>query len=157
MRLDPIAWMTSRRANRDDIVPLAFPITTKSGERITSIPIKKGTPIDISLAAYNQWIWIELVLCAVAEQKQPSGCMGRRCKWVEPREILRSKEGKRIQGKGSFFQHWGLQQRVSMCSSLLHLTEVFLQDQLLYAFKFGTLYMRLSATGTRACIAWQFA
>ena len=54
MRLDPIAWMTSRRANRDDIVPLAFPITTKSGERITSIPIKKGTPIDISLAAYNQ-------------------------------------------------------------------------------------------------------
>ncbi|KAN0129565.1 hypothetical protein V8E53_012561 [Lactarius tabidus] len=51
MRLDPILWMTPRRATRDDILPLAFPITTKSGKQITSIPIKKGTPIDISFAA----------------------------------------------------------------------------------------------------------
>jgi len=54
MRLDPISWMTTRIANRDDILPLAFPITTKSGEQITSIPIKKGTPIDISPAGYNR-------------------------------------------------------------------------------------------------------
>ena len=54
MRLDPIAWLNARTASRDDILPLAFPITTKSGEQITSIPIKKGTPIDISQAAYNR-------------------------------------------------------------------------------------------------------
>ncbi|KAI9446036.1 cytochrome P450 [Lactarius indigo] len=54
MRLDPITWLTARVASRDDVLPLAFPIITKSGERITSIPIKKGTPIDISPAVYNR-------------------------------------------------------------------------------------------------------
>jgi len=54
MRLDSISWINFRIATRDDILPLAFPITTKSGEQITSIPIKKGTPIDISPAAYNR-------------------------------------------------------------------------------------------------------
>ncbi|KAH8995443.1 cytochrome P450 [Lactarius akahatsu] len=54
MRLDPIVWITARIASRDDILPLAFPITTKSGQQITSIPIKKGTPIDISPAVYNR-------------------------------------------------------------------------------------------------------
>ncbi|KAH9025552.1 cytochrome P450 [Lactarius hengduanensis] len=54
MRLDPIVWNTARIASRDDILPLAFPITTKSGQQITSIPIKKGTPIDISPAVYNR-------------------------------------------------------------------------------------------------------
>ena len=54
MRLHPIFWHTVREASRDDILPLAFPITTKAGEKIMSIPVKKGTPIDISLAAYNR-------------------------------------------------------------------------------------------------------
>jgi hypothetical protein len=54
MRLDPISWINARIATRDDILPLAFPIITKSGKQITSIPIKKGTPIDISTAAYNR-------------------------------------------------------------------------------------------------------
>ncbi|KAF8266042.1 cytochrome P450 [Lactarius quietus] len=54
MRLDPISWINFRTAAQDDILPLSFPITTKSGEQITSIPIKKGTPIDISSAAYNR-------------------------------------------------------------------------------------------------------
>jgi cytochrome P450 len=54
MRLHPIIWHISRTASRDDILPLAFPITSKSGEKITSIPIKKGTPIDISTVVYNR-------------------------------------------------------------------------------------------------------
>jgi hypothetical protein len=54
MRLHPIIWNMARAASRDDILPLAFPITTKSGEQITSIPIKKGTAIDISPAVYNR-------------------------------------------------------------------------------------------------------
>jgi hypothetical protein len=36
------------------MIPLAFPITTKSGEQISSVPIKKGTPIDIHIDAYNR-------------------------------------------------------------------------------------------------------
>ncbi|KAF8260788.1 cytochrome P450 [Lactarius quietus] len=54
MRLDPITWINSKIASRDDVLPLAFPITTVSGEQISFIPIKKGTPIDISYAAYNR-------------------------------------------------------------------------------------------------------
>ena len=54
MRLDPIGWIICRIATRDDIIPLTFPVTTKSGEQITSIPIKKGTPVDISSAGYNR-------------------------------------------------------------------------------------------------------
>ena len=54
MRLDPIVFYLVAIASRDDILPLAFPITTKSGEKITSIPIKKGTPINISGASYNR-------------------------------------------------------------------------------------------------------
>jgi hypothetical protein len=46
--------MLNRVAERDDVIPLAFPITTKSGERISSIPVKKGTPIDINIGAYNR-------------------------------------------------------------------------------------------------------
>ncbi|KAI0293886.1 cytochrome P450 [Multifurca ochricompacta] len=54
MRLHPIIWMLRRVAGRDDVIPLAFPITTKSGEQISSIPVKKGTPIDIFIDAYNR-------------------------------------------------------------------------------------------------------
>ncbi|KAI0263455.1 cytochrome P450 [Gloeopeniophorella convolvens] len=54
MRLHPIVWILPRQAGRDDVVPLAFPITLKSGEQVSSVPIKKGTPIDISIAAYNR-------------------------------------------------------------------------------------------------------
>ncbi|KAH9955260.1 cytochrome P450 [Russula dissimulans] len=54
MRLHPIVWFLRRVADRDDVIPLAFPITTKSGEQISSIPIKKGTQIDIFIDAYNR-------------------------------------------------------------------------------------------------------
>jgi hypothetical protein len=54
MRLHPIVWMLGREAAQDDIIPLAFPIETKSGERISQIPIRKGQVVDISIAAYNR-------------------------------------------------------------------------------------------------------
>lgn len=54
MRLHPIVWNLQRVAGRDDMIPLAFPITTTSGEQISSIPIKKGTLIDIQIDVYNR-------------------------------------------------------------------------------------------------------
>lgn len=54
MRLHPIIWILRRVAGGDDVIPLDFPITTKSGEQITSIPIRKGTPIDIHIDVYNR-------------------------------------------------------------------------------------------------------
>jgi len=41
-------------AKRDDVIPLAFPVTTKSGTQISSIPITKGTQIDIAVDVYNR-------------------------------------------------------------------------------------------------------
>ncbi|KAI0253592.1 cytochrome P450 [Lactifluus subvellereus] len=54
MRLHPIVYILRREAGRDDVIPLAFPITTKSGEQISSIPVKKGTAIDILIGAYHR-------------------------------------------------------------------------------------------------------
>ncbi|KAI9440898.1 cytochrome P450 [Lactarius indigo] len=54
MRLHPIIWMLSRVAGQDDTIPLAFPVTTKSGQPVSSIPVKKGTIIDIALHAYQR-------------------------------------------------------------------------------------------------------
>lgn len=54
MRLHPIIWMLSRVAGQDDTIPLAFPVTTKSGRLVSSIPVKKGTIIDIAFHAYQR-------------------------------------------------------------------------------------------------------
>lgn len=54
MRLHPIIWMLSRVAGQDDAIPLAFPVTTKSGRLVSSIPVKKGTIIDIAFHAYQR-------------------------------------------------------------------------------------------------------
>ncbi|KAH9958826.1 cytochrome P450 [Russula dissimulans] len=54
MRLHPIIWMLGRVASRDDVIPLAFPIITKSGEQVSSIPVKKGTIIDVAIHVYQR-------------------------------------------------------------------------------------------------------
>jgi len=54
MRLHSIVYWLLREAGHDDVIPLAFPITTKSGKRITSIPVMKGTTIDIAIDVYNR-------------------------------------------------------------------------------------------------------
>jgi hypothetical protein len=54
MRLHPIVYALGREASRDDIIPLAFPTTTKAGKQITSIPVTKGTTIDIAIDVYNR-------------------------------------------------------------------------------------------------------
>ncbi|KAF8267070.1 cytochrome P450 [Lactarius quietus] len=54
MHLHPIIWMLSRVAAQDNAIPLAFPMTTKSGIPVSSILVKKGTIIDIAIHAH-QW------------------------------------------------------------------------------------------------------
>ncbi|KAA1474653.1 cytochrome P450 [Dentipellis sp. KUC8613] len=59
MRVHPIVWYLARIAENDDVIPLAFPVTTKTGETISAIPISKGQGIQISISAYNRMpeIW----------------------------------------------------------------------------------------------------
>ncbi len=54
MRLHPIVWQLSRVAARDDAIPLAFSIVTKSGKEISAIPVRKGTHIDMSFCSYDR-------------------------------------------------------------------------------------------------------
>ncbi|TBU50069.1 cytochrome P450 [Dichomitus squalens] len=54
LRLHPIVYTLGRVAARDDVLPLATPITTTDGEAVSEIPIPKGTNCLISIWAYNR-------------------------------------------------------------------------------------------------------
>lgn len=55
LRLHPVVQTITRDANQDDVmIPLASPIVTKSGEQVSSIQVRKGTPIDVAVAVYNR-------------------------------------------------------------------------------------------------------
>ena len=54
MRLHTIVWQLSRSAAQDDVIPLAFPITTRSGKQVSEIPVLKGTHVDLSFCAYGR-------------------------------------------------------------------------------------------------------
>ncbi|VDB99462.1 unnamed protein product [Peniophora sp. CBMAI 1063] len=54
MRLHPIVWLLNRTAGQDDVIPLSTPILTQSGDKISSIPVRNGQDIEISISAYNR-------------------------------------------------------------------------------------------------------
>jgi cytochrome P450 len=54
MRLHPIVWELFRTAGEDDIIPLAFPITSVRGEKVSAIPVLKGQSITVQFACYNR-------------------------------------------------------------------------------------------------------
>lgn len=54
LRMHPILYHLSRAAGKDDVLPLLYPIRTKTGEMISEIPLKAGQNIIVSIAAYNR-------------------------------------------------------------------------------------------------------
>ncbi|KAG6852670.1 hypothetical protein C0991_010038 [Blastosporella zonata] len=54
LRLHPPVSDTNRIAADDDIIPLSTPIVTASGEELSSIIIKKGTPVTAPIRAINR-------------------------------------------------------------------------------------------------------
>ena len=54
MRLHPVVPILQRKATLDDVIPLAHPIMTNSGQSISAIPIRKGQEIQIAIPAYNR-------------------------------------------------------------------------------------------------------
>lgn len=54
LRLHPIVLHLEREAGQDDVIPLAHPIVTQSGDLISEIPVEKGQAIDIPIAACNR-------------------------------------------------------------------------------------------------------
>ncbi len=61
LRLHPIVYLLAREAARDDVLPLANPITMADWEAVTEVPIPKGTTLEISIWTYNRLksIWGE--------------------------------------------------------------------------------------------------
>ncbi|KAF7979342.1 hypothetical protein HWV62_42767 [Athelia sp. TMB] len=54
LRFHPISPWVTRESAIDDVIPLAEPIVTTSGELISQIEIASGTPVLVSTCAYNR-------------------------------------------------------------------------------------------------------
>ncbi|KAI0354772.1 PAH-inducible cytochrome P450 monooxygenase PC-PAH 1 [Trametes cingulata] len=54
MRLHPIVYSLIREAGRDDVIPLAYPVTNTDGEVVDEIHVPKGTSCFISVWSYNR-------------------------------------------------------------------------------------------------------
>ncbi|KAL7281118.1 hypothetical protein ACG7TL_004426 [Trametes sanguinea] len=54
LRLHPVVTHLPRVATKDDVIPLAFPIVTASGEAIHEVPVAKGQVINTSMLVYNR-------------------------------------------------------------------------------------------------------
>ncbi|KIJ47476.1 hypothetical protein M422DRAFT_248894 [Sphaerobolus stellatus SS14] len=54
LRYNPIVPSLVRKAGRDDVIPLALPVKSKTGETITSVPVSKGQTVHMSFIGYNR-------------------------------------------------------------------------------------------------------
>ncbi|KAI0633710.1 PAH-inducible cytochrome P450 monooxygenase PC-PAH 4 [Trametes polyzona] len=61
LRFHPIVTTIPRVATKDDVIPLAYPIVSVTGETITEIPVSKGQNVVCSFVTYNRLpqIWGE--------------------------------------------------------------------------------------------------
>jgi len=59
LRLHPVVADLPRYSAKDDVLPLANPITTRSGKVINELPIPKGLRLTLSIYAYqtNEDLW----------------------------------------------------------------------------------------------------
>ena len=56
LRYHCIVYHLAREATRDDVIPLAYPITTEKGETISEIPVARGQVIMPNIAVYNRYV-----------------------------------------------------------------------------------------------------
>ena len=54
LRVHPVAFMGSRRALEDEVIPLSRPLKLPNGRSITEIPVSKGQNIWIDIPGYNR-------------------------------------------------------------------------------------------------------
>ena len=54
--MHPIITYLPRVATKDDVLPLAYPVVTTTGETLSEIPIRKGQIVYTSLIAYNRYV-----------------------------------------------------------------------------------------------------
>lgn len=54
MRLNPPVHSTNREAANDDVIPLAYPLIGKDGQRIDALPVNKGQAVIVHVATFNR-------------------------------------------------------------------------------------------------------
>ncbi|KAI8975825.1 PAH-inducible cytochrome P450 monooxygenase PC-PAH 4 [Trametes punicea] len=54
LRMHPVVTQLPRVAEKDDVLPLAYPVVSTSGEVITEVPIRKGQVVLTTFATYNR-------------------------------------------------------------------------------------------------------
>ncbi|KAF9457384.1 cytochrome P450 [Collybia nuda] len=81
LRLHAPVSETTRVASEDDVIPFTMPITTSTGETVTSLTVAKGTIVSSPIRAMNR---SEVFWGPNAKEFEPE-------RWLEPTE-LRSKE-----------------------------------------------------------------
>ncbi|KAJ6487990.1 cytochrome P450 [Mycena sanguinolenta] len=86
LRMYPVEPLTDRVALQDAVIPLGEPLTTVKGERISSIPIRKGEIITVGIGSYQR---LESRWGPDAHEFKPS-------RWLEDRAPL---PGSRIDGE----------------------------------------------------------
>ncbi|KAL4261921.1 Cytochrome P450 superfamily protein [Pleurotus pulmonarius] len=59
LRMHPPIVMTTRKAAKDDVIPLSAPIVTSNGQMVSSISIAKGTTVSVPIHLMHQaeWFW----------------------------------------------------------------------------------------------------
>lgn len=53
LRLHPSLPYTLRQATSDDTIPLSSPVTSHTGQQLSSVPIKSGTVVIVPIHAMN--------------------------------------------------------------------------------------------------------
>lgn len=59
LRLHTIAIYLPRVAVKDDVIPLAYPILSTTGETVTEIPVRAGQVIFTSITAYHRYVQVQ--------------------------------------------------------------------------------------------------
>ncbi|PIL27013.1 cytochrome P450 [Ganoderma sinense ZZ0214-1] len=122
LRLHPIAYGLPRVAVKDDVIPLAYPIVSATGETVSEIPIKAGQVVYSSFAGY---------------QRLP-GVWGEDANKWNPDRFLRIEMAKQPASVGVFANLWTVAAGIRACIgwrfSLIEM-QAFL-GELLEAFQF---------------------
>ena len=93
LRLHPIVYQLGRVASRDEVLPLARPLTTADGTVVSEVAIPRGTQVVLDIWSYNRWVLRALGFgVADAARRQDAGDLGPGRARVQPAPVHGARE-----------------------------------------------------------------